>query len=183
MTRPTRRSPSLRCSSPRRCANPSAGRFRLLLAMVSHLQSLCGGRAKGRERVRPNVRSFSRQATTPRIEPRCDANTAEAAGRASMSCRGGSFRRLAAVASDSTAREVRAPIHRVGDRPPTSSRHPLGAGHLEWARRAAEEVRDVRVGDGGKDPGRARRRAGRGHVGRRADCLGERSGEYKAVAD
>jgi len=28
---------------------PSAGRSRLLLAIVSHLQSLCGGRAKGRE--------------------------------------------------------------------------------------------------------------------------------------
>ena len=59
MASPTRRSPSARCSPPRRRAAHSAPRCRSSLVMVLKPSwSLYRGRARGRERVRPNVRAM-----------------------------------------------------------------------------------------------------------------------------
>jgi hypothetical protein len=68
MACPTRRSPAARCSPPRRRAAPSAARCRSLLVMVPKPSwSLYRGRARGRERVRPNERAVLKHTTTPGI--------------------------------------------------------------------------------------------------------------------
>jgi hypothetical protein len=68
MACPTRRSPAARCSPPRRRAAPSAARCRSLLAIVLKPSwSLYRGRARGRERVRPNERAILKHTTTPGI--------------------------------------------------------------------------------------------------------------------
>jgi hypothetical protein len=65
MACPTRRSPAARCSPPRRRAAPSAARCRSLLVIVLKPSwSLYRGRARGRERVRPNERAISKHTTT-----------------------------------------------------------------------------------------------------------------------
>ena len=65
MACPTRRSPSARCSPPRRRATPWAARCRSLLVMVLKPSwSLYRGRARGRERVRPNERAIFKHTTT-----------------------------------------------------------------------------------------------------------------------
>jgi hypothetical protein len=68
MACPTRRSPSARCSPPRRRAAPSAARCRSSLVMVVKPSwSLCRRRARGRERVRPNERAVPKDTTTAGI--------------------------------------------------------------------------------------------------------------------
>jgi hypothetical protein len=72
---PTRRSPSARCSPPRRRAARSARSRSLLVMVLKPSWSLYRGRARGRERVRPNERAILKHTTTPDRRPPLGART------------------------------------------------------------------------------------------------------------
>ena len=111
MARPTRRSPSARCSPPRRRAAPSEAPRRSLLVMVPKPSwSLYRGRARGRERVRPNERAILKHTTTRDRRPPLGARTfaSHLGVDTEPACQRRTSRSSAAITRPATARAARA---------------------------------------------------------------------------
>ena len=111
MARPTRRSPAARCSPPRRRAAPSEARCRSLLVMVPKPSwSLYRGRARGRERVRPNERAILKHTTTRDRRPPLGARTfaSHLGVDTEPACQRRTSRSSAAITRPATARAARA---------------------------------------------------------------------------